>query len=57
MREVNRTSRITYRGAPELHIEFRFDKVGNFFCLNVTKRLFTRPTQKVTEDYITGRFG
>lgn len=41
----------------------RISEVTAFFCLGrlvevgQTKQLFTNPTQKETEDYITGRFG
>jgi phosphate transport system ATP-binding protein len=34
-----------------------FMLVGKLIEIDDTKRLFTRPREKVTEDYITGRFG
>ena len=30
---------------------------GNLVEYGETKQIFTRPTQKKTEDYVTGRFG
>jgi phosphate transport system ATP-binding protein len=33
------------------------DRAGQVIEFDVTKELFTNPTDKRTEDYITGRFG
>ena len=30
---------------------------GNLVEFDVTRKIFENPTQKLTEDYITGRFG
>ena len=34
-----------------------FMLVGELVEVGETRQLFTRPRQKLTEDYITGRFG
>jgi len=31
--------------------------LGKLIEVGLTKQLFTNPTQRTTEDYITGRFG
>jgi phosphate transport system ATP-binding protein len=33
------------------------DRAGHLVEMASTQELFTRPTNKLTEDYITGRFG
>jgi len=32
-------------------------EMGDLIEFNVTKRIFTRPSVKRTEEYVTGRFG
>jgi phosphate transport system ATP-binding protein len=32
-------------------------KPGHLVEMDVTKRIFSNPTQKATEDYVSGRFG
>ena len=34
-----------------------FFLLGKLIEVNATERMFTNPDQKLTEDYITGRFG
>ncbi len=34
-----------------------FFMLGKLVELNATQKMFTNPDQKLTEDYITGRFG
>jgi phosphate transport system ATP-binding protein len=34
-----------------------FFLLGKLIELNTTEKMFTAPTEKMTEDYITGRFG
>jgi phosphate transport system ATP-binding protein len=34
-----------------------FFLLGKLIEVNTTERMFTAPNEKVTEDYITGRFG
>jgi ABC-type phosphate transport system ATPase subunit len=33
------------------------DRAGYVVEVSPTQRLFTQPTERLTEDYITGRFG
>jgi phosphate transport system ATP-binding protein len=34
-----------------------FFLLGKLIEINKTRKMFTNPDQKLTEDYITGRFG
>ena len=34
-----------------------FFLLGKLIEINTTEKLFTAPDEKVTEDYVTGRFG
>jgi phosphate transport system ATP-binding protein len=35
----------------------RADRAGEMIEFDVTIQMFTRPSDKCTEDYVTGRFG
>mgnify|MGYP003290423499 FL=1 len=37
--------------------ETAFFMLGKLVEVNPTKKMFTNPDEKLTEDYITGRFG
>jgi phosphate transport system ATP-binding protein len=34
-----------------------FMEMGNLIEFDITNQIFTRPKQKRTEEYVTGRFG
>jgi phosphate transport system ATP-binding protein len=43
--------------AARISDETAFFYIGELVEFNSTKKIFTSPSQKRTEDYVTGRFG
>ena len=39
------------------HLNLKTTRLGEMIEFNTTEKIFTKPDNQMTEDYITGRFG